>query len=56
MKKSKEEIITYRLARFDEDLKSAQFLIANQYWEGAVNRLYCAVYHAVSALWSQSHV
>ena len=56
MKKTKEEIISYRLHKSDDDLKNAQLLATNQSWDGTVNRLYYATDHAVSALMMQEGV
>ena len=47
---SKEDYIKYRINRSEEILVEIEFLIANKFWNTAVNRLYYAAYHAVSAL------
>lgn len=50
MSKTKDEIIAFRLVKADKDFKAAKTLIAAQDWEVAVNRLYYAAFHVVSAL------
>lgn len=46
----RDEYIKYRLEKADETFEVAQLLVANKKWNSAVNRLYYAVYYAVSAL------
>ncbi|GAB3707072.1 HEPN domain-containing protein [Spirosoma flavus] len=50
MSKTKDDIIAFRLIKADKDLKAAKTLMAAQDWEVAINRLYYAAFHAVSAL------
>ncbi|WP_080059557.1 HEPN domain-containing protein [Spirosoma aerolatum] len=47
---TKDEIVTFRLLKADKDFKADQTLVAAQDWEVAINRLYYAAFHAVSAL------
>lgn len=46
----KEEIVRYRISRSKESLQEVDVLIANELFNGAVNRLYYACFYAVSAL------
>lgn len=50
MKKTKEEILAFRLQKSDMVLKEAKSLSEGNYWEGAVNRLYYSAFHVLSAL------
>lgn len=50
MKKTKEEILSFRLKKSDTVLKEAKSLIEDDYWEGAITRLYYSAFHALSAL------
>lgn len=56
MKKSKAETVAYRLTKAGEDLSDAKTLSIVGSWNGAVNRLYYAAFHAVSALLLQHDV
>ncbi len=42
--------IDYRLEKSDETLEVARILVEHQKWNSAINRIYYAVYYAVSAL------
>jgi uncharacterized protein len=42
--------IAYRLSRAQESLAEAGLLVENQHFAGAMNRLYYAMFYAVSAL------
>ncbi|QIP11584.1 HEPN domain-containing protein [Spirosoma aureum] len=62
MRKTKDEILTFRLSKSDKDLKAAKTLMASNDWDVAVNRLYYAAFHAVSecyksrsAFWRESN-
>jgi len=52
----KSDLIRYRIERADMTLETARKLIENQDWFGAANRLYYAVYQAVSALMTQEEI
>lgn len=56
MIKTKEEIVAFRLLKSGKDLKAVQSLITSQDWDVAVNRLYYAAFHAVSALLYQNNI
>jgi uncharacterized protein (UPF0332 family) len=56
MRKTKDEILTFRLSKSDKDLKAAKTLMAANDWDVAVNRLYYAAFHAVSALLFQNDI
>lgn len=47
---SKGEYITHRLQRAQETFAEAQMLFEGNHWGGAVNRIYYALFYAVSAL------
>lgn len=47
---TKAEVVAFRLEKADKDLRAAKTLISSQDWEVAINRLYYAAFHAVSAL------
>lgn len=47
---TKQDIIQYRQQKAHSLLRDAQVLIDNEMWNSAVNRLYYACFHAVSAL------
>jgi len=46
----REEYIKYRLEKSDDALEVAKLLIENKKWNATINRLYYAVYYAISAL------
>ncbi len=46
----KNELIKYRIERAKQTLLEVNVMIDNEYWNGAVNRLYYSVFYAVSAL------
>ena len=50
MSKTKEEVVSFRLLKSRKDLKAVESLIASEDWDVAINRLYYAAFHAVSAL------
>lgn len=56
MSGTKADLINYRLERADMTLETARLLIDGQDWFGAANRLYYAVYQAVSALMTQEEI
>lgn len=56
MSRTKEEIIAFRLLKCEKDLKAVRSLIASQDWDVAMNRLYYAAFHAVSALLFQNGI
>ena len=47
---TKDEVVAFRLEKADKDLRAAKTMISSQDWEVAINRLYYAAFHAVSAL------
>jgi uncharacterized protein (UPF0332 family) len=47
---TKDQIVAFRLEKADKDFRAAKTLISAQDWEVAINRLYYAAFHAVSAL------
>ena len=50
MKRTVEETVAFRLEKSATDFDAANTLAIAQHWSGAVNRLYYASFHAVSAL------
>lgn len=50
MSRTKEEIVAFRLLKSGKDLRAVKNLIASEDWDVAMNRLYYAAFHAVSAL------
>jgi uncharacterized protein (UPF0332 family) len=52
----KADFINYRLEKSDEAYKSACILFENSQWNSAVNRLYYACFHAVSALMLKTNI
>ncbi|SOD95948.1 HEPN domain-containing protein [Spirosoma fluviale] len=56
MSGTKADLINYRLERADMTLETARILIEGKDWFGAANRLYYAVYQAVSALMAQEDI
>lgn len=44
------EYINYWLEKADEAFEAAELLIENKTWNSAINRLYYAAYHTISAL------
>ncbi|MCY7358377.1 MAG: HEPN domain-containing protein [Rudanella sp.] len=50
MKYTKEEIVVFRLQKAKSDLQDAKVLAEVKGWDGVINRLYYAAFHAVSAL------
>lgn len=49
MSYSKEELVTYRIERARESLEDAEFLILEERWNAAANRMYYACFYVVSA-------
>ena len=45
-----EDYIKYRITKANETIAEEEILIANKYWNTAVNRMYYACFYAVSAL------
>ena len=45
-----EDYINYRITKANETIEEVEILIANKYWNTAVNRMYYACFYAVSAL------
>lgn len=56
MSGTKADLIIYRLERADMTLETARRLVEDKDWFGAANRLYYAVYQAVSALMTQADI
>lgn len=56
MSGTKVDLVKYRLERADMTLATARLLIDGKDWFGAANRLYYAVYQAVSALMTQEDI
>ncbi|GAB3039651.1 HEPN domain-containing protein [Spirosoma pulveris] len=56
MSGTKVDLVKYRLERADMTLATARLLIEGKDWFGAANRLYYAVYQAVSALMTQEDI
>jgi uncharacterized protein (UPF0332 family) len=50
MNYSKQELIKYRLERAYETFDEAKILFVNEKWNAVVNRLYCACFYSVNAL------
>ena len=50
MKGSKQDLISYRIARAKDTLDDAHILADKEKWNSAINRLYYAAYYAVIAL------
>ena len=50
MSGTKEDLISYRIARAKDTLEDAHILAQNEKWNSAINRLYYAAYYAVIAL------
>ena len=50
MKKSKIDLINYRIERAIDTLDDARILAEKEKWNSAINRLYYAAYYAVMAL------
>ena len=56
MKRTKDEVVTFRLNKSAGDFREAQVLADAQGWSEAINRLYYAAFHAVSALLFQDEI
>jgi len=54
--KERAEIVKYRIERARETYREVEVLIANEFWNGAVNRLYYACFYAVIALLTQNEI
>lgn len=54
--KERAEIVKYRIERARETYREVEVLIANEFWNGAVNRLYYACFYAVIALLIQNGI
>lgn len=50
MKGMYNDLINYRLTRAYETLKEAETMIANDFYNASINRIYYSCYYAVSAL------
>ena len=53
MKRSKDELIQYRIQRAHESLNEAKLLAENYYWNTVANRLYYSCFYMVNALLSK---
>jgi uncharacterized protein (UPF0332 family) len=49
-KESKEALMAYRINRADETVREAELMYQEEYYNGAVNRLYYACYYITIAL------
>lgn len=49
MKKSKGDLIQYRIQKCDKALKAAEGLVDLEDYDGAINRLYYSAFYAISA-------
>jgi uncharacterized protein (UPF0332 family) len=56
MKPEQNDYTRYRIEKAEEAYEVAVLLIANQKWNAAINRLYYAVYYAVSGLLAKSEI
>ncbi|MBK9338626.1 MAG: HEPN domain-containing protein [Lewinellaceae bacterium] len=56
MKPEQDDYTRYRIEKAEEAYEVAVLLIANQKWNAAINRLYYAVYYAVSGLLAKSEI
>ncbi len=56
MNDEKQALIAYRLECADEMISDARSLVIEKRWKSAVNRLYYAVFQAVSALMIQESI
>jgi len=45
-----QDLINYRLSRAGESIKEAEAMLANNFYNAAVNRIYYACYYAVNAI------
>ena len=53
MKRSKEDLISYRIQRAYESLEEANILAQSNHWNTVVSRLYYACFYIVNALFSK---
>lgn len=53
MKRSKEDLISYRIQRAHESLEEAKILAREKHWNTVANRLYYACFYMVNALFSK---
>lgn len=49
-RQERDEIVRYRIVRAKESYREVELLLANEFFNGAVNRLYYACFYAVQAL------
>lgn len=49
MSYSKEELVRHRIERARESLQDAEYLLGEERWNGAANRMYYACFYMVSA-------
>lgn len=56
MKRSKDDLIKYRIQRAYESLNEAKLLAENQYWNTVANRLYYSCFYMVNALFSKCDI
>ncbi len=49
MSYSKEELVRHRIERARESLQDAEYLLQEERWNGAANRMYYACFYVVSA-------
>ncbi|MFN0016511.1 MAG: HEPN domain-containing protein [Saprospiraceae bacterium] len=56
MKSDKGAYILYRIAKAEETYEVALLLAKNQKWNATINRLYYAVYYAVSGLLAKNEI
>ena len=56
MKRTKEDLIKYRLLRTKDTFNDAQILAEKNKWNSTINRLYYAAYYAIMALLLDSNL
>jgi uncharacterized protein len=49
MSYSKEELVRYRIERARESYEDAEYLVEEERWNAAANRMYYACFYVVSA-------
>lgn len=56
MKYNKDDIVGYRIGKAKTTFEEAKNLAANNYWNGAVNRLYYSCFYMVIALLAKDNI
>jgi uncharacterized protein (UPF0332 family) len=56
MKRTREELVNYRLWRAKDSLEEAKILAQSEHWNTVANRLYYSAFYAINALFVKNEI